>query len=86
MSQAKVDQHKKAKANRKKEMRKEKIERTAVAIGGIIIAAAICVWIGFSIYNQANGSSVTDAADSTVEVNTDAVNDYLDGLTAETEE
>ena len=41
MSQAKVDQHKKDKANRKKEMRMEKLERTAVAVGGIIIVAAI---------------------------------------------
>ena len=83
MSQAKVDQHKKEKANRKKEMRKEKIERAAVAIGGIVIAAAICVWIGFSVYNQTNGSDATDAEASAVEVNTDAVDDYLDGLDAE---
>ncbi|MCI7129110.1 MAG: hypothetical protein MSA09_00810 [Lachnospiraceae bacterium] len=83
MSQAKVDQHKKEKANRKKEMRKEKIERAAVAIGGIVIAAAICVWIGFSVYNQTNGSDVTDTEASALEVNTDAVDDYLDGLDAE---
>ena len=85
MSQAKVDQHKKEKANRKKEMRKEKIQRTAVAIGGIIIAAAICIWVGFSVYNRSNASDA--AADSSaVEVNTDAVDDYLDDITAETEE
>ena len=83
MSQEKVDRYKKEKANRKKEMRKEKIERAAVAIGGIVIAAAICVWIGFSVYNQANGSDATDASASAVEVNTDAVDDYLDGLDAE---
>ena len=83
MSQAKVDQHKKEKANRKKEMRKEKSERAAVAIGGIVIAAAICVWIGFSVSNQTNGSDATDASASAVEVNTDAVDDYLDGLDAE---
>lgn len=82
MSQAKVDQYKKDKKNRKKEMRKERFERTAVAIGGVIIAAAICVWIGFSVYHQANGSNTTDAGDSTVEVNTDAVNDYLDEVSA----
>ena len=83
MSQAKVDQHKKDKANRKKEMRKEKIERTLVGCGAIAIAAAICVWIGFSIYNQANGSNTTEAESSAVEVNTDAVDDYLDGLNEE---
>ena len=80
MSQAKVDQHKKDKANRKKEMRMEKLERTAVAVGGIIIVAAICVWIGFSVYNQSNSSAAANAENSSVEVNTDAVDDYLDGL------
>ena len=84
MSQAKVDQHKKQKANRKKEMRKEKIERIAVGALGIVIVAAICVWIGFSVYGKTNGSTGADAENSTVTVNTDAVDDYLDGL--ETEE
>ena len=83
MSQAKVDQHKKDKANRKKEMRKEKIERILVGCGAAVIAAAICVWIGFSIYDQTNGSNTADAESSTVEVNTDAVDDYLDGLSEE---
>ena len=83
MSQAKVDQHKKEKANRKNEMRKEKIERILVGCGAALLAAAICVWIGFSIYTQANGSDTTDAESSTVEVNTDAVDDYLDGLDEE---
>ena len=83
MSQAKVDQHKKDKANRKKEMRKEKIERILVGCGAAVIAAAICVWIGFSIYDQTNGSNTAAAESSTVEVNTDAVDDYLDGLSEE---
>ena len=83
MSQAKVDQYKKAKANRKKEMRKEKIERTLAGIGAFAIAAAICVWIGFSVYNKANGSNATAAGNSTVKVNTDAVNDYLSELNEE---
>lgn len=84
MSQAKVDQHKKQKANRKKEMRKEKIERIAVGALGIVIVAAICVWIGFSVYGKTNGSTGATDENSTVTVNTDAVDDYLDGL--ETEE
>ncbi|MGN0344407.1 MAG: hypothetical protein ACI4EC_05525 [Lachnospiraceae bacterium] len=84
MSQAKVDQYKKQKANRKKEMRKEKIERIAVGALGIVIVAAICVWIGFSVYGKTTGSTGADAENSTVTVNTDAVDDYLDGL--ETEE
>ena len=84
MSQAKVDQHKKQKANRKKEMRKEKIERIAVGALGIVIVAAICVWIGFSVYGKTTGSTGATDENATVTVNTDAVDDYLDGL--ETEE
>lgn len=80
MSQAKVDQYKKEKANRKQTMKKEKIKRTLLSVAGVVIAAAICVWIGFSIYNQSTGAANSD---SSVEVNTDAVDDYLDGLDSE---
>ena len=83
MSQAKVDQHKKQKANRKKEMRKEKLERTAVGVLGVVIVAAICVWIGYSVYGKTTGNTGSDAESSAVTVNSDAVDDYLDGLNAE---
>ena len=82
MSQAKVDQHKKQKEDRKKEMRREKIERIAVGALGIVIVAAICVWIGFSVYGKTTGSTDADTGNSTVEVNTDSVDDYLDELDA----
>jgi Mn2+/Fe2+ NRAMP family transporter len=79
MSQAKVDQYKKEKANRKKTMQKEKFERTLAAVCGIVIVAAICVWAGFSVYSKATGSSdTTDTA--TVSVNTDAISDYMSSL------
>lgn len=80
MSQAKVDQHKKQKVNRKKEMRREKIERIAAGAVGIVIAAAICVWIGYSVYGAKSGSTTDSGANSAVTVNTDAIDDYLDGL------
>ena len=83
MSQAKVDQHKKEKANRKKEMRREKLERIAVGALGVVIVAAICVWIGYSVYGKATGNTAANSENSTVTVNTDAVDDYLDGLDAE---
>lgn len=83
MSQAKVDQHKKQKVNRKKEMRREKIERIAAGAAGIVIVAAVCVWIGYSVYGAKTGSTADSTANSAVTVNTDAVDDYLDGLGAE---
>lgn len=79
MSQAKVDRYKKEKANRKKEMQKEKASRMAYGLLGIIIAVAIVSWVGYSAYNRSNG---TDAANENapVQVNTDAIDDYLNGL------
>ena len=47
MSQAKVEQYKKDKANRKKIMKREKQKR----ICGILVALVL-VWIGFSIYQK----------------------------------
>ena len=79
MSQAKVDKYKKEKANRKQNMQKEKMARITYSIIGIVIAAAIVSWAGYSAYNRGNG---TDGANggSTVEVNTDAIDNYLDSL------
>lgn len=79
MSQAKVDQYKKEKANRKQHMRKEKITRMVYMIAGIIVVAAILIWVGYSVYSSMNGSSAEESS-STVEVNTDAVDDYLNSL------
>ncbi len=86
MSQAKVDQYKKSKAHRKQSMRREKLERALAWIIVAAIAAAICIWIGFSIYSRVNGSSSTDTSSSTVSVNTDAVDNYLDELGSESAE
>ena len=56
MSQAKVDQYKKLKANRKKIMKKEKmIRRVEKYIGGIICVALVG-WLGFSMYNMYESS------------------------------
>ena len=52
MSQAKVEQYKKDKANRKKIMKREKQKRILeYSICGIL-AALVLVWIGFSIYQK----------------------------------
>ena len=51
MSQEKVDRYKKEKANRKKNMKKEKFQnilrKCAVALVGFVLIG----WIGFSAYN-----------------------------------
>ena len=48
MSQAKVEQHKKDKANRKKIMAKERVQRLAVRIGAVVVLVAIVGWAGYT--------------------------------------
>lgn len=73
MSQKKVDEYKKEKANRKKNMKKQKmkniLERTAITV----VALALVGWLGFSAYDKHESGKERPVA----EVNYDAVNDYL---------
>lgn len=77
MSQAKVDRYKQEKANRKKIMAKEKLQRR-LSIGAVcLVCAALIGWAGYSAYGiyERNKPKVTTYA------NLDAVNEYLNGLT-----
>lgn len=56
MSQAKVDKYKKEKANRKKNVRKEKIANKLRKCAVAVVAAALVVWIGYSAYNMYESS------------------------------
>ena len=56
MSQAKVDKYKKEKANRKKNVRKEKIANKLRKCTVAVVAAALVVWIGYSAYNMYESS------------------------------
>ena len=51
MSQAKVDRYKEEKKNRKQTMKKEKRNRVLARSLGVVIAAAVVCWIGFSGYS-----------------------------------
>ncbi len=83
MSQAKVDRYKKEKANRQQIMKKEKMERTAWKIGGSVVALIMVGWIGFSAYNMIEASKPKTVTSETYEVVTDAISDYLSGLSSE---
>ena len=50
MSQAKVEQHKKDKANRKKIMAKERAQRIAARVCAIVVLVAIVGWAGYTGY------------------------------------
>lgn len=76
MSQQKVDQYKKEKYNRKKQLQKDTRNRLIYQIAGTVIAAAIVGWIGFSVYTRVQENKPV----SYTEVNMDAVNDYMGTL------
>lgn len=75
MSQAKVDQYKEAKKNRKEIAKKEKRKAAVLKIGAFVILAAIVVWIGYSAV-----LTVQNAEGPAVTVDTTAITDYVNGL------
>jgi hypothetical protein len=76
MSQAKVDQYKKEKANRKKIMAKERMKRRIWAAVGCVVALAIVAWAGMSGYNYYESTRPSQ----NYVVDTDALSEYLGEL------
>lgn len=81
MSQAKVDYYKEQKRNRKKIMKKQKMENFLLKVCGIVLGAAIVVWIGYSAVKMTG----TKSADTTTEttnyvLDTSALDSYMSGL------
>ena len=82
MSQEKVDRYKKEKANRRQIMRKQRIMNVVRKCVLTVAALALIGWIGYSAYDTYTANQERAIAS----VNYDAVNTYLQGLTAETEQ
>ena len=79
MSQAKVDQYKKEKVNRKETLAKEKRQRMVTKICGSVEVLAIVAWMGVSIVTSIYGNRPQD----TVYVNMDEIDSYLDSINPE---
>lgn len=79
MSQAKVDRYKEEKANRKKIIARQKRNHIIGVICGWLVAIAIIGWAGYSAYNVYESKKPTE----TIYANLDAINDYMDTLSAE---
>ena len=77
MSQAKVDRYKEEKKNRKQTRKKEKRNRVLARSLGVVIAAAVVCWIGFSGYSYYQEKKPM----TKTELSTAALSDYLSGLT-----
>ena len=79
MSQAKVDQYKKEKANRKETMAKEKRQKMIIKICSSVVLLAIVAWMGVSIVS----SIYNNRPQETIYVDTDGIDSYLESLSAE---
>ncbi|WP_296116617.1 hypothetical protein [uncultured Eubacterium sp.] len=79
MSQAKVDRYKEEKKNRKQTIKKEKRNRVLARTVGVVIAAAIVCWIGFSGYSYYQAKKPT----TKTEISMTALNDYLGSLSTD---
>ncbi len=76
MSQAKVDQYKKDKANRQKIIKKQKrmhrLEMAAITLVCVLVVG----WIGYSVYDKVSSNQEKE----TVVFDAGAIQDYLSGL------
>ena len=81
MSQKKVDAYKKEKANRSKTIKREKRILLIEKIVGLIVCVVLVCWVCFSFYSKATSNKTTEVIDT--QVNMDALDDFIDGLTEE---
>jgi hypothetical protein len=79
MSQAKVDQYKKEKANRKKTLARNKVKHTCGVIAGWVVLIGIVCWAGVSGYSyyEKNKPIETYVCDTT------DIDNYLSSLNSE---
>ncbi len=78
MSQEKVDKYKKEKANRKKLMKKEKLENAVRKCVVAVIGLLLVCWIGYSAYDMYDSNKEPEKA----EVDYQAFNDFPQDITA----
>ena len=76
MSQAKVDQYKKEKANRKETLAKEKRKKMIMKVCASAVLVALVAWIGISTADFVYESRPKDK----VYVQTTEIDDYLESL------
>ena len=84
MSQKKVDAYKKEKANRGKNLQKEKRMQKVQKLVGVVIGLAVVCWVGFSVYGKYQDAQ--DAIVTEVEMDTTAIDDYVSEVMMEIEE
>ena len=79
MSQAKVDQYKKEKANRKETIAKEKRNKKITQLCAGVVVALLAVWIGISTVDAIKASRPVE----TIYCETGELDNYINGLYGE---
>ena len=76
MSQTKVDQYKKDKANRQKIIKKQKMMHRLEMVAITLVCVLVVGWIGYSVYDKVSSNQEKE----TVVFDAGAIQDYLSGL------
>lgn len=84
MSQKKVDNYKKSKANRSKEQKKELFYDWLEKVVGVLVCVALVAWIGYSVYDKVEEKKASVVTETSVDVS--ALENYLSELDADTAE
>lgn len=77
MSQEKVDRYKKEKANRKQNMKKQKLANAVRKCIVAVIGLLLVVWIGYSAYDLYDSNKEPDQ----VQIDYRAFDDFSQGIT-----
>lgn len=81
MSQEKVDRYKAQKARRHEIYKKEKRLLALEKLAGILICAAVVVWVGYSVYGKVTATQNAKVVETVMDVT--AIDDYLSELNTE---
>ena len=81
MSQKKVDEYKKKKANRSKIAKKEKRMLMLEKAAAIVVCLMAVAWVGYSAYGKVTENQETQTTQTEMDVS--AINDYTNELAEE---
>ncbi|MDO4490079.1 MAG: hypothetical protein Q4B85_03280 [Lachnospiraceae bacterium] len=80
MSQKKVDQYKKEKANRQAIMKRERLQARIGVTAAALVLAALIGWFGVSVYKNVQATAPSNA--ETITIDTSDVQNYMSEVNA----
>ncbi|MCQ2509804.1 MAG: hypothetical protein MJ116_05010 [Lachnospiraceae bacterium] len=80
MSQKKVDQYKKEKANRQQIMKREKMMTRLGVTASALVLALLIGWFGFSVYKNVKANEQANTPVNTTVIDTSDVDAYVQDI------